>query len=157
MSTRMRSSCSVAIALESVGQRLWEIEAARDTPELRAALQQTRDQRAARFSDMSFKTKGGRAIQTEIIGSVHHEGDRRAIQLNVRDLTERKKFERDLQETQKLESPGRSPGESHTTSRICSLGSWPTPAYPASNRASRPQSSEPEIPAPWWFEPVIGN
>jgi PAS domain S-box-containing protein len=91
---------------ELLGQRLWEIEAARDTPELRAALEQTRDQHAARFSDMSFKMKGGRAIQTEIIGNIYHEGERRAIQLNIRDLTERKKFERELQDTQKLESLG---------------------------------------------------
>ena len=55
---------------------------------------------------MSFKTKNGRAIQTEIIGNVYHEEDRRAIQLNIRDLTERRKFERELQETQKLESLG---------------------------------------------------
>ena len=91
---------------ELVGQRLWEIEAARDTPGLRAALEQTRDQHATRFSEMSFKTKNGRAIQTEIIGNVYHEEDRRAIQLNIRDLTERRKFERELQETQKLESLG---------------------------------------------------
>ena len=91
---------------ELVGQRLWEIEAARDTPGLRAALEQTRDQHATRFAEMSFKTKNGRAIQTEIIGNVYHEEDRRAIQLNIRDLTERRKFERELQETQKLESLG---------------------------------------------------
>jgi PAS domain S-box-containing protein len=91
---------------ELVGQRLWEIEAARDTPALRAALEQTRDQHAARFPDMIFKMKGGRAIQTEIIANVYDEGDRRAIQLNIRDLTERRKFERELQETQKLESLG---------------------------------------------------
>ena len=43
---------------ELVGQRLWEIEAARDTPGLRAALEQTRDQHTTRFAEMSFKTKG---------------------------------------------------------------------------------------------------
>ena len=91
---------------ELVGQRLWETEAARDTAGLRAALDQTRDQRAVVFSDVSFKTKDGRAIQTEMLGSVYREGDRRAIQLNIRDLTERRKFERELQDTQKLESLG---------------------------------------------------
>ena len=89
-----------------VGQKVWEIEAARDTQGLRAALEQMRDQNAARFSDMNFAMKGGRAIQTEVIGNVYHEGDRRAIQLNIRDLTERREFERALQQTQKLESLG---------------------------------------------------
>ena len=106
MSIHMRSSYSVIRRQELVGQRLWEIEAARDTPGLRAALEQTRDRHAARFSDMNFKIKGGREIQTEMIGNVYHEGDRRAIQFNIRDLTERVKFEREILETQKLESLG---------------------------------------------------
>ena len=91
---------------ELLGQRLWEIEAARDTPGLRAALEQTRDQQATRFADMSFKTRNGGAIQTEITGDVYCEEDRRAIQLNIRDVTERRRFESELQETQKLESLG---------------------------------------------------
>ncbi len=91
---------------ELVGRRVWEIEPARDTPGLRALLEQTRDQRAVRVSDMPFKTKDGRAIQAEILANTYHEGERRAIQLNVRDLTERRKFERELQDTQKLESLG---------------------------------------------------
>src|SRR5260370_12119451 len=40
------------------------------------------------------------------MGNVCSEGNRRAIQLNIRDLTERKKFERELQHTQRLESLG---------------------------------------------------
>src|SRR5260370_29018482 len=40
------------------------------------------------------------------MGNVCSEGNRRAIQLNIRDLTERRKFERELQDTQKLESLG---------------------------------------------------
>ena len=91
---------------ELVGQKVWEIEAARATPGLRAAVEQTRDQHAARFSDMIFTMKDGRAIQTEVIGNVYHEGNSRAIQLNIRDLTERREFERELQQTQKLESLG---------------------------------------------------
>jgi PAS domain S-box-containing protein len=91
---------------ELVGEKFWEIDAARDTPGVRAALEQTRDQHAVRFCEMSFKTKNGRAIQTEIIGNVYQEEDRRAIQLNIRDLTERRRFEHELQETQRLESLG---------------------------------------------------
>jgi nitrogen-specific signal transduction histidine kinase len=41
-----------------------------------------------------------------VIASVYYEGDQAAIQLNMRDVGERKKFERELQETQKLESLG---------------------------------------------------
>ena len=41
-----------------------------------------------------------------MIANVYLEGDRLAIQFNIRDVGERKKFERELQETQKLESLG---------------------------------------------------
>ncbi len=78
----------------------------RENAGIRTALDQIRDQGAVRFSDLSFKTKDGRGIQTELIGNVYSEGKRRAIQLNIRDLTERRKFERELQDTQKLESLG---------------------------------------------------
>ena len=91
---------------ELAGQKLWETEALRENAGIRTALDQIRDQGAVRFSDLSFKTKDGRGLQTELIGNVYSEGNRRAIQLNIRDLTERRKFERELQDTQKLESLG---------------------------------------------------
>ena len=89
-----------------VGRKLWEIEPAQDTPGLQMMLEQARDQRAVRVPDAHFKTKDGRAVQAETIASLYHEGSRRAIQLNIRDLTDRRKFERELQETQRLESLG---------------------------------------------------
>jgi two-component system CheB/CheR fusion protein len=91
---------------ELLGRKLWDTEPARDTPRLRAMLEQTRDQGAHQLSEATFRTKDSRAIQTEIIANLYHEGERRAIQLNIRDLTERRKFERELQNTQKLESVG---------------------------------------------------
>ncbi len=90
---------------ELVGQKFCEIEPTRDIPVARAALEQIRDKGAAQF-EMVFKSKDGRALQTEVIGTVYPEGDRQAIQLNIRDLTERRKFEREMQQTQKLESLG---------------------------------------------------
>lgn len=91
---------------ELVGRKVWEIEPARDTPGLRMMLERARDQHDVRVADAQFKTKDGREIQTETIANAYYEGERRAIQLNIRDLTDRRKFERELQESQKLESLG---------------------------------------------------
>src|ERR1041384_2073012 len=88
------------------GQKVWETDAFREDPGIRPALEQIRDQGVVRFAEVSLKTKDGRGIQTELVGNVYSEGNRRAIQLNIRDLTERRKFERELQDTQKLESLG---------------------------------------------------
>jgi two-component system CheB/CheR fusion protein len=91
---------------EMIGQKLWETDALREDPGIRAALEQIRDQGVVRLSEITLTTKDGREIQTELVGNVYTEGNRRAIQLNIRDLTERRKFERELQHTQKLESLG---------------------------------------------------
>ena len=91
---------------ELVRRKLWEIQATQKVPQLRAALHQIRDQRVLRFDDMILRTKDGLDFHAEVIANIYTEGDRQAIQFNIRDVSERKKFERELQETQKLESLG---------------------------------------------------
>ncbi len=91
---------------ELVGRKLWEIEPMRNLPKLRAAIEQIRDQGVLRFEDLVLRTKDGVDVQTEVIANVYSQGERQAIQFNIRDVSERKKFERELQETQKLESLG---------------------------------------------------
>ena len=59
-----------------------------------------------RFDNVRVRTKENREIEAEVMASLYYEGSRAAIQLNLRDVGERKKFERELQETQKLESLG---------------------------------------------------
>ncbi len=89
-----------------VGRRLWEIEPMQHAPEIWASLERIRDQGVVPFADLTLDTRDGRRLQTEVIANTYREKERWAIQLNIRDLTERKKFERELQQTQKLESLG---------------------------------------------------
>ena len=91
---------------ELVGRKFWETEALRDVPRIRAAGEQIRDLGLLRFDDLALRTKDGRTLQVEIIANVYWEGRRRAIQFNIRDVSERRKFDRELQETQRLESLG---------------------------------------------------
>ncbi len=42
----------------------------------------------------------------EVVANVYAEGERRVIQFNVRDITERKQLEQQLRQTAKLESLG---------------------------------------------------
>ena len=91
---------------ELVGRNLWEIEAIRNTPDMHDALEQIRERGVLRFDQFRVATKDDRELELEVIATVYSEGKRQAIQLNMRDVSERKKFERELQETQKLESLG---------------------------------------------------
>ncbi len=91
---------------ELVGRNLLEIDSIRDTPDLHGALEQIRQRGVLRFDQFHVSTKDGREMELEVIATLYSEGERQAIQLNMRDVSERKKFERELQETQKLEGLG---------------------------------------------------
>jgi signal transduction histidine kinase/CheY-like chemotaxis protein len=73
---------------------------------MRGAVQQIRERGVIRFDDLALRTRDGRGLHAEVIGNVYSEGPRRAIQFNIRDVSERKRFERELQETQKREGLG---------------------------------------------------
>ena len=91
---------------ELVGRKLWEIESMRSIPNVRGTIEQIRERGVLRFDHFHLRTKDDREIEVEVVAALYSEGERQAIQLNVRDVSERKKFERELQETQKLESLG---------------------------------------------------
>ena len=91
---------------ELVGKRLWEIAPLAGNPEVESALERIREQEMAQFPDLLLKSKSGRAVHVEVIANEYTEGARKVVQFNIRDITERKRFERQLQHTQKLESLG---------------------------------------------------
>src|ERR1051326_5932016 len=72
---------------------------------MRDAIDQIRERGMLR-DQFQMRTKDHRDIALEVIATLHSEGERQAIQLNMRDISERIKFEIELRETQKLESLG---------------------------------------------------
>ncbi len=91
---------------ELVGRKIPEIEPLAGNPEVDAVLAQIRGQEMARFPDLLLKSKGGRAVHVEVVANRYAQGARNVVQFNIRDITERRRFERQLQHTQKLESLG---------------------------------------------------
>jgi PAS domain S-box-containing protein len=91
---------------QMIGRKLWEMEPLKDRPGVRQAFEQIRRRKSMRFDDVMMRTSEGRDLQIEIVASLYKEGERPAVQFNIRDASERKQFERELRETQKLESLG---------------------------------------------------
>ncbi len=91
---------------ELVGRRLWEVEPLAGNPDVKSVIGQIHGQESAHFPDLVVKSKSGRAVHVEVVASEYAEGTRRVVQFNLRDTTERKRLERQLQHTQKLESLG---------------------------------------------------
>jgi len=56
--------------------------------------------------NLTLTSRDGRQMQVEATASAYDEGGRKMVQFNVRDNTERRKFEAHLEQTQKLESLG---------------------------------------------------
>ena len=91
---------------ELIGKRIWDAAAFRDAPDLKSKVQEARGEEATRFPDLMLRARDGRSVQVEVVANAYGEGDRQVVQFNVRDITERKRFELQIQHTQKLESLG---------------------------------------------------
>lgn len=91
---------------ELLGKKLWGFEPLTGNPEVEPALERIRHQEKVHLPDLLLKAKSGRAIHVEAVANEYSEGSRRVVQFNLRDITERKRFKRKLQHTQKLESLG---------------------------------------------------
>jgi two-component system CheB/CheR fusion protein len=93
---------------ELVGKKFWDAPALQDFPDSEHVLERIRQQGTVRVPDITLQDKNGRSLQLEIVGNIYSEDSRntRLIQFNMRDLTDRRKFERELQHAAKLESLG---------------------------------------------------
>ena len=81
---------------ELVGKELWEIGLFQDIASNKRAFQTLQDRHYIRYEDLPLLTKDGRHIEVEFVSNVYVVGDRRVIQCNIRDVTERKRAEEGL-------------------------------------------------------------
>ena len=91
---------------ELVGKEFWAAGPLKEIPEGRELIARIREQGVIQFPDVTLNSRDGRPVQVEAVANVYDEGDRKVIQFNVRDIANRKRFERQLEHTQKLESLG---------------------------------------------------
>ena len=91
---------------EILGGKFTDVEPVRQMNDVELALEKLPEEEIVRFPEAVFQTKDGRRIETEVIGNLYRAGGRRIAQFNIRDITERKNFDRRLQQTAKLESLG---------------------------------------------------
>ena len=97
---------------EMVGKTVWELGPFKDIVSNKAKFEQLQQQGYVRYENLPLETRDGRHIAVEFVSNVYQAGDRNVIQCNIRDITERKRFEQALQETNvKLESAKVSGGE----------------------------------------------
>jgi diguanylate cyclase (GGDEF)-like protein/PAS domain S-box-containing protein len=81
---------------EFLGKELWEIGLLKDEEASAAAFRTLQAQHYIRYEDLPLETKHGKRWEVEVVSNVYTENHRQVVQCNIRDITERKRFERQL-------------------------------------------------------------
>ena len=76
-----------------IGKNLWEIGAFKDADASKKAFAELQTREYIRYENLPLETSDGRKIAVEFVSNVYLVDNKRVIQCNIRDITERKKLE----------------------------------------------------------------
>ena len=83
---------------EFLGKELWEIGLFRDIQESRAAYRELQEKGFVRYENLPLESKSGQKVEVEFVSNVYAENHHQVVQCNVRDITERSRLQRKVQE-----------------------------------------------------------
>jgi two-component system cell cycle sensor histidine kinase/response regulator CckA len=81
---------------EMVGKTVGELSPFKDIESNQAMLERLQKDGYVRYEDLPLETRDGRKIAVEFVSNVYQAGDCNVIQCNVRDITERKRAEKQI-------------------------------------------------------------
>jgi len=81
---------------EMVGKTVGELSPFRDMESNKVMLEQLQKDGYVRYEDLPLETTDGRKIAVEFVSNVYQAGNKKVIQCNIRDITERMKSEQSL-------------------------------------------------------------
>lgn len=81
-----------------LGKELWEIGVFKDIENSRVAFRRLQQEGAIRYEDLPLQSLDGAQREVEFVSNLYKEDGRDVIQCNIRDITERKRLERQLEE-----------------------------------------------------------
>ena len=81
-----------------LGKELWQIGLLKDEKANRSAFRLLQKRHFIRYEDLPLQNKAGQGREVEFVSNLYDEGGRKVIQCNIRDITERKRAERALEE-----------------------------------------------------------
>src|SRR5579871_992400 len=83
---------------EFLGKELWEIGLFRDIKESQAAYRELQEKGYVRYEDLPLESRTGRKVEVEFVSNVYEENHHQVVQCNIRDITERSRLQRQVQE-----------------------------------------------------------
>jgi PAS domain S-box-containing protein len=79
---------------EFVGRKLWEIGPFKSIEASKTIFAELQIEDSIRYESLSLERKDGRRVETEFISTAYSAEQRKLIQCNIRDITERRRLER---------------------------------------------------------------
>ena len=86
---------------ELVGKELWQIGTFEDVVESKKRFDELVEEGFIRYKDLPIKTKKGEERTVEFVSNTYEAGGEKVVQCNIRDVSERKKREEELQRERK--------------------------------------------------------
>ena len=83
-----------------LGKRLWEIGPFKDIKASQSAFQELQQRDYIRYEDLPLRAKDGRQVEVEFVSNVYSVGEKRVIQCNIREISQRKRAEEALRESE---------------------------------------------------------
>jgi PAS domain S-box-containing protein len=83
---------------EFVGKELWQIGLFKDIGESQAAYRELREKGYIRYDRLPLQTRRGGQVEVEFVSNVYQVDGRLVAQCNIRDISERSRLERQMQE-----------------------------------------------------------
>jgi PAS domain S-box-containing protein len=81
---------------EMVGKTVGELSPFKDIESNKVMLERLQTHGYVRYEDLPLETSDGRKIAVEFVSNVYQAGDKKVIQCNIRDITERKRAEEQM-------------------------------------------------------------
>jgi PAS domain S-box-containing protein len=79
-----------------IGASIWELGFIKNIVANKENFEILQSRKYIRYEDMPLETDDGRRIDVEFVSNVYVEGNNKVIQCNIRDITERKRMEKEL-------------------------------------------------------------
>jgi two-component system cell cycle sensor histidine kinase/response regulator CckA len=80
-----------------VGKKLWDLGPLQNIKESKVRFKALQSQQSIRYDDLPLETSDGRTIDVELISNLYRSEEEQVVQCNVRDITERKRVEKEHQ------------------------------------------------------------